>query len=238
MVQDREYLAEAVEHILRLRAAERSADPPARAHIASAREFIETTIGPTVRPASAARLLHVSQTALNRWLEKGEVASVLTPEGRRELPLPELLDLIEAQHELQLADAGQPLAAVLRHRRLAADEAVNIDRLLPQASPRGHRAAELKGLAYHRLVAERLDDPTVEMAGRRLARWRANGRIHPQWADEWERILAMPLARIRRAISADTPHARALRQSSPFTGVLNEHERRRLLQAVEQRVAS
>jgi hypothetical protein len=238
MTKDEDYLIEGIEHILRLRRAERSAAPEVRADIAEAREFIERTLGATVRAASAARLLHVSHTALNRWLDKGEIASVLTPGGRRELPLAELLDLLEAAERLDVMDTSRPLAAVLRERRQAAEDAVEIQRLLPRRSRRGHRAAELHALAYHRLVAERLDDQLAEQARRRLARWRTTGRIHPHWAEEWERILALPLPRVAKAISADTPRARELRQSSPFAGALNEHERRRLVEAVEQRISA
>jgi hypothetical protein len=84
-------------------------------------------------------------------------------------------------------------------------------------------------------VAERLDEHVVEEARRRLRRWRQNGRIDTRWADEWDRILSMPLRGIARAIGADSPRARALRQTSPFAGVLTEQERRRLARAVEER---
>jgi hypothetical protein len=235
---NRSDLSETIEHILRLRRAERSADRRVRADIAAAREFIERSVGPTVRPAVAARLLGVSQTALSRWLEKGDIASALTPAGRREIPLPELLELLEEVERLDVGATSRPLAAVLGARRRAADEAIDIDRLLPRRQRRSHRTPELHALAYHRLVAERLDDQLAEEARRRLARWRTDGRIHPRWADEWERILALPLPRIANAISADTQHARELRQSSPFGGALNEHERRRLVEAVEHRASA
>jgi hypothetical protein len=228
---------EAIEHVLRLRSVERRAEPGLRDDIARVREFIERTIGPTVRAATAARLLGVSQTALSRWLEKGDVASVLTPGGRREVPLAEVLDLVEDARRLDVAKAARPLSAVLQARRNAAEQAVDIDRLLPRRSGRSHRTAELHALAYHRLVAERLDDQIAGQARRRLSTWRADGRIHPHWADEWERLLALPLARLAREISADTPHARELRQTSPFAGVLNEHERRRLVELVERRAS-
>ena len=238
MTRRDQYLAEGIEHALRLRDAERQAPPEVRPDIAGAREFIEETLGPTIKAAPAARLLHVSQTALNRWLDKGEVASVLTPDGRREIPLAELLDLLEEAERLDVMDTSRPLAAVLRERRQAAENAVDIDRLLPRRSRRGHRGAELHALAYHRLIAERLDDHLVEQARRRLARWRSTDRIHPHWAEEWERVLALPLPRIAKAISADTPQARELRQTSPFSGALNEHERRRLVDAVERRISA
>ena len=42
---------------------------------------------------------------------------------------------------------------------------------------------------------------------------------------------------IAKAISADTPRARELRQTSPFAGALNEHERKLLVEAVERRAS-
>jgi excisionase family DNA binding protein len=228
---------EAIENILRLRRAERLADQPLRGEIASAREYLESLVGPTVRPAEAARLLGLSQPALSRWIDKGEISAVITPQGRREIPLSELVTLLEEVEELD-DSASRPLAAVIGERRRRSSEAINLDRLLPRRRPRSHRTPELHALAYHRLVAERLDERLVEEAARRLRRWRKDGRIHPRWADEWERILAMPLPRIAKAISADTRRARELRQTSPFAGALTEQERRRLHRAVEERASA
>jgi hypothetical protein len=94
----------------------------------------------------------------------------------------------------------------------------------------------LQSLAYHRAVAERLDEHIVDNARRRVHRWRDEGRVHPRWVDEWETVLSKPLPQVARAIGADTPAARALRQTSPFAGVLSEQERRRVLDAVEGRL--
>lgn len=237
MAKEDSTVDEALRHVLRLRREEAQAEPETRDSIAGAREFIERTVGPTMRPAAVARLLGVSQTALTRWLDKGDIASVVTPAGRREVPLAEVIDLLEEAERLDLTAAGRPLAAVLRARRRAAEQAIDIDRLLPRRPRRTHRAAELHALAYHRLVAERLNEHLVEQARRRLAAWRESGRIHPRWAGEWDRVLALPVPRIVKAISADTPHARELRQTSPFAGVLDEHERRQLADAVERRIA-
>lgn len=238
MSDRRTNLAEGLEHVLRLREIEEAAGPDVRLAVAGAREFIERGLGSTVRPATAAGLLGVTQNALKRWLERGEISSVVTPDGRREIPLAELIDLLEEAKDLGVENTSRPLAAVLGERRRRAESTVDLERLLPKRRDRGHRVAELHALAYHRLVAERLDDQTVERARRRLGRWREAGRIHPEWADEWESLLAQPLPRIARAISADTPRARELRQSSPFTGELNEHERRLLVEAVEQRASA
>jgi hypothetical protein len=229
-----EAIVEAVHSLVRLRRAERDAGPKVRADLSAGLEYIESSIGPTIRPAVAARLLGVSQPSLSRWLDEGEIASVLTPEGRRELPTSEVVELLEEIEQLGASDTSRPLAAVLKARRLAADELVDIDRLLPRAA-RTHRTAELQALAYHRLVAERLDDSLVQEARRRLKRWRAAGRIDPRWAEEWERLLELPPDRIGDVISGDDGRARELRQSSPFSGVLSEHERKALLDAVERR---
>ena len=98
--------------------------------------------------------------------------------------------------------------------------------------------AELNSLAYHRVVAERLDDALVEQARRRLDGWEREGKIDPHWAAEWARVLAQPLAKVTASIAADTPRARGLRQTSPFAGVLQQQERRRLLEAIKERVGA
>jgi excisionase family DNA binding protein len=226
---------EGVTSIVRLKRAERAADPSPRAEIRSAREFLEQLVGPTVRPADAARLLGISQPSLTRWIDKGEIASVTTPTGRREIPLSELVELLEEVDERRADGARRPLAEVVKERHRRTAEAVDINRLLPPRRRRSRRAAELHSLAYHRLVAERLDEGILDDARRRLRRWENEQRIDPRWASEWERILDMPPSRIARTIAADTPRARALRQSSPFAGVLTAQERRALVRAVEER---
>jgi Helix-turn-helix domain len=223
-----------IENVLRLRRAERAADAPARDDIAVVREFLEGLLGLTVRPAHAARLLRISQPALQKWIEKGEIAAVITPEGRREIPVSELVELLEEVEQAR-ESSSRPLASVIRERRRRSLESIDIDRLLPRRRWRGHRMAELQALAYHRVVADRLSEHLIENARRRLKRLRAESRIDPRWAEEWERILAMPLPKVAKAISADTPRARELRQTSPFAGVLTEQERKRLVRAVEER---
>lgn len=228
--------AEVVEGIVRLLRAERTADTHLRRELAPVRRVLEDLVGPTVKPADAARLFGVSQPAVHRWLEKGDISTVLTSSGRREIPLPELLRLLDEVEQARAEGSKRPLARVVRERRLRSDEAIDIDRLLPPRRGRGHRGAELSALAYHRLIAERLDERLVDDARDRLRRWRRDGRIDPHWADDWERILALPVHRIGSAIAADTARGRDLRQTSPFAGMLNAQERKRLNSAVEQRV--
>src|SRR6266542_1435093 len=178
MASPRNDTSTAIENILRLRRAESVVDGPVRDDIAPAREFLEGLVGPTVRPAKAARLLGITQPALNKWIEKGEIAAVMTPRGRREIPLSELVELLEEVDEAARDESrSRPLAAVIRERNRRAHETIDVDRLLPRRRRRGHRVAELQALAYHRLVAERLTDQIIENAQRRLRRLRREGRI-------------------------------------------------------------
>lgn len=225
-----------IEQILRLRRLERRVDPDTRSELAEVSQFLEDICGPTISRANAARALGISQTALDRWVDKGDLAVVMTPRGRREVPLPELIDLLL---EVERTDGhpDRPLAPVMRARNRRASDEIDLDRLLPRTRGRDHQTAELQSLAYHRLVAERLDDHVVDRAKRRLRKWIDAGRIHPDWAEQWTRLLEKPLDRIAKEIGADTTRARELRQTSPFAGVLTEQERQRLRRAVEARAS-
>lgn len=235
MPEQANQVEDTLENILRLRRAERTVHGDLRSELAAVRESLERSVGRSIRPAVAARALGITPPSMSRWLDGGEIASVLTPEGRREVPLDEVIALLDEVERARSQGSRRPVARVIKDRSRRAAEVVDIDRLLPRRRPRGHRAAELQALAYHRLVAERLDDAAVDEARRRLRRWRREGRIDSRWADEWERILEKPLDQIARIVGADSPRAKELRQTSPFAGALTEQERNRLVHAVEER---
>ena len=226
-----------VRNIVRLRRAERAS--AANDDIVAVRADLERTVGPTVARAMAARLLGVSQTALDRWIAHGDIPAVMARTGRHEVPLHALVDLAEAVQDCsQTGDDRHPLAAVLRERRSDAD-CLDLPKILPPSKFRdrpehGHRRAELRGLAYHRTVAARLDRRLVDDALHRLGRWRTEGKIDSRYADRWEEILSWPLPRIASLISRDTQPVRDLCQNSPFAGALTERERRRVLDAVSR----
>lgn len=230
--------SELIRSILKLRDAERRVDPRTRDDLADVREQLESIVGLTVTRAEAARQLGVTQAALDKWIKKGEIASVQTPRGRREVPLLEVLELVE-EIEATGDRTYRPLSRVIRERRRRSEAAVDLNRLLPRTTrPRSHRSAELQSLAYHRLVAERLSEAIVDAARRRVDRWRNEARVHPTWVAAWEKLLTRPIAEIAETIAADSPKARELRQTSPFAGVLSQQERRRIVEAVEERLAS
>ena len=224
--------------VARLRRAERTASS-AREDIAAVRANLERMAGPTVTRAVAARLLGVSQTALGRWVAAGDVPVLVTPTGRHELPLRWLVESIEAirEHRLACPDDRHPLGSVLRTRRSEAQR-LDTSALLGRAdrgdSHDDHRRAELLSLAYHRAVAQRLEESIVRDAQDRLARWQSQARIDPRYAQRWQTILAKPPAEIAQLIGEDAPRMRDLRQSSPFAGTLSEPVRKRALATVNE----
>lgn len=225
-----------VDNILRLRRAERKAE--VAADVAPVRADLEARLGPTLSRSRASCILGVSQTALDRWVARGEIPTVVTPTGRREVPRRFVVELAELIEELRRdGELRHPLSAALRERRKRAQRLANSISTLPTAGPpsalpRGHRTAEQRSLAYHRLVAERLSDSLVGEARRRLDALAHDRRIHPRYAELWREVLSRPIPEIAEAITRDDEAGRDLRQNTPFTGVLDEHEWRRLVESV------
>lgn len=226
--------ARAFENIARLRRVERRVDS---ADLTAVRQDLEDSLGGTVSRNLAAKLLGVSHTALNKWISAGDVPVVISPSGRREVPVPVLLDLHERVREER--ESGRRL----RHRLEPSlvETRGRASRMRPGSGPEfrpsieadSHRRAELRSLAYHRALAPRLRRPLVNDASRKVRRWLKEGRIDRRYAQEWLDLLELPVHEIRKAISADDQRGRDLRQSSPFAGLLSEPERRRILEEVK-----
>jgi hypothetical protein len=98
-----------------------------------------------------------------------------------------------------------------------------------------HRLAELRSLAYHRVVAGRLrDDPSaIELAKRRVREWRERG-VAAHYAARWEKLLDGPPDRLVQVMVADDEEARAMRQATPFAGVVGPRERWRIWDEVRR----
>lgn len=223
-----------VDGIVRLRRAARVAE--AASDVAPVRRDLESQLGPTLSRSRTALILGVSQTALDRWVAAGQIPIVLTPHGRREVPRQFVIELREAIDELlEKGEQRHVLAAALAERRRAAKALGG--KGTPQfrrrpASPHGHDTAERRSRAYHAVVAERLDERMLDDARANVAQLAAAGHIHESYAARWHALLARPVAEVAGAISAESQDARDLRQNSPFAGVLNEQERRRIIETM------
>ena len=72
---------------------------------------------------------------------------------------------------------------------------------------------------------------------------RSAWHTHPRgqaahWLSEWAALLEGPAERVLEVLTSPTPWAREMRQNSPFAGVLDEDERRRVLTAYRAHEAS
>lgn len=218
-----------VDSIVRLRRAERV--PGAAGDVAPVRRSLEEQVGSTLSRSRSARILGTSQTALDRWIDSGQIPVVVSPSGRKEVPRQVVIELREALDRLrEKGITRHPLAKALGERRQASGVASTA--IAGGAVPRGHETAERRSLAYHRAIAARLDSRLVGDARDRVDRLEAEGHLDPRYASAWRKVLSRPLAKVAEAIAEDSQPARDLRQNSPFAGVLNEHERRHIIETV------
>ncbi|MEM1418754.1 MAG: hypothetical protein AAGH15_27915 [Myxococcota bacterium] len=97
--------------------------------------------------------------------------------------------------------------------------------------PGAFRDADLRSLALHAAVAEKLDDALVEKAASRVRLWSAEGR---PYAAAWRRLLSAPLEDLRNALVRDDEEMQALRSASPFAGALTPAERRAVIRSTRR----
>jgi hypothetical protein len=93
---------------------------------------------------------------------------------------------------------------------------------------RTHDEIDQRSLALHRLVAKRvMRDPALfEKARMTLVRWRQTVCIASQpYLEEWESLMNQGIEACLSVAVEDSQRAAALRQSSPFSGVLTNRER-------------
>lgn len=93
---------------------------------------------------------------------------------------------------------------------------------------RTHQEIDERSLALHCLVAEKIrrDPALFDRAKGTLSRWRATVCSASQpYLEEWERLMSQGVEACLAVAVEDSPRATALRQSSPFAGVLTNQER-------------
>jgi hypothetical protein len=100
-----------------------------------------------------------------------------------------------------------------------------------------HRLAEERSIAYHALVAERLrvDAAILTGARERVEGWAQDGSVHPRWVDDWRKTLELSLDDLTRVLVERSERANALRQVTPFAGVIDARTRWRLWREVRER---
>ena len=107
-------------------------------------------------------------------------------------------------------------------------------KLLDSAYMRTHQEIDARSLALHRLIADKIrrDPRLFGNVKETLSRWRASVCISSQpYLDEWDRLVSQGMEVCLSAAEEDSPHATALRQSSPFSAVLTYRERFSFLKA-------
>jgi hypothetical protein len=91
----------------------------------------------------------------------------------------------------------------------------------------GHQRIDARSLAMHRAIAGKLraDPSLLAIAHDNLDRWsKERGRSQPYW-DAWREILKRPLEEVLAHMVEEGERMTALRQASPFAGVLTPRER-------------
>ncbi len=216
--------------MIKLRRAERQA--PRVREIPEVRAQLERDMGCAVSVSLAAKLLGVSSSTMFRHIDDGVVPVVITEKGRSNIPigaLAELYEQVQVNRKLGLSHVLEPVAKAVRQaaNRIAADPAIN-----RSAAADPHERSAARSLAYHQSIANKLTRPMADDALHRVWEWRSRRRIDDRYADEWERILALPVREIQAEIAKPGERMRDLRQNSPFAGVLSELERREILRLV------
>ena len=91
-----------------------------------------------------------------------------------------------------------------------------------------HAQIDERSLAMHRLVADKIraEPALFERAKQTLARWRVTVCSASQpYLMEWERLMAQGMESCLAVATENSQRAAALRQSSPFAGILTNQER-------------
>lgn len=98
-----------------------------------------------------------------------------------------------------------------------------------------HERAIARSCALHAAIAERLErDPSlVARARERVEGWLRDGSVARTYAEAWQQQLEAPLDELVVALVARTEHMNALRQVSPFAGVLDARTRWRVRKSID-----
>lgn len=91
----------------------------------------------------------------------------------------------------------------------------------------GHQRIDRRSLEMHRAIASKLraHPALLGIAVENLDRWSASaGRSQPYF-EAWREILSRPLHEVLALLEEDSERMNAMRQATPFAGVLEPEER-------------
>ncbi len=145
---------------------------------------------------------------------------------------------VTRQHVVDLCSRGVlPYSMAGTHRRVRRDDVIALAER--RAADRGGPMTrdQVRSLWLHRVAAARV----ARSPGKSLAR--ARRRIHKllakdpagrRWLEDWQALLWQGPEEVMREMVSIAPHARELRQNSPWLGLLTESERSSTIKAFEQ----
>lgn len=93
---------------------------------------------------------------------------------------------------------------------------------------RTHQQLDQRSLALHRLIADKIrqDPRLLEKPRQTLARWRKVVSQNAQpYLNDWQQLMERGLDACLSVATQESEHAAAMRQNSPFCGVLTHKER-------------
>ena len=95
------------------------------------------------------------------------------------------------------------------------------------------RREELLSLRLHEAVARKLQlsPELIEQVRARLDHLSALDQLHPHYQEAWRRWLTLELNAQLKALTSPEEEWIAMRQASPFAGLLTPHERMEILRA-------
>jgi len=138
------------------------------------------------------------------------------------------------QHVVNLCNEGK--LAVIRkgrsHRYVSRSEVLAL-------SGQGATRDQEQSRWLHAAIASHLvSEPDLVLARARVNLERFadvhRGTMAEHWLDIWRKTLSAGTDSVLNVLVSDAPRARDLRQNSPFTGILPEGERRKVLRSFRQ----
>jgi hypothetical protein len=91
----------------------------------------------------------------------------------------------------------------------------------------GHERIDQRLIAYHRAIAAKLtEDPSLlRKAHAFLDRHEPSANHAMPYFKAWRELLSLPIDQLFPLLTEDSERMRALRQNTPFVGILTNHER-------------